>query len=111
MKRFDGHSTEKPACMCGLDLVHDGKDWRCPKHGPMDPQDASDSPDPLGFGEPISVYSRAQAIEDGVLVDLMQHPTPERPELDDLAKLVREAGFNVPLAMTCGAFAATVAPH
>jgi hypothetical protein len=52
------------------------------------------------FGEPIAVYSRRQAIEDGVLVDLMQPGT---------VGLVREAGFNFPVAMTAGAFATTVA--
>ena len=52
------------------------------------------------FGEPIAVYSRRQAIEDGVLVDLMQPET---------VGLVREAGFKFPVAMTAGAFAATVA--
>lgn len=52
------------------------------------------------FGEPISTYSRRQAIEDGVLVDLMQPGT---------VGLVREAGFKFPVAMTAGAFAATVA--
>jgi len=52
------------------------------------------------FGEPISVYTRRQAIEDGVLVDLMQPET---------VGLVREAGFKFPVAMTAGAFAATVA--
>ena len=51
------------------------------------------------FGEPIAVYTRKQAIEDGVLVDLMQ------PEA---VGLVREAGFKFPVAMTAGAFAATV---
>ena len=51
------------------------------------------------FGEPIAVYSRRQAIEDGVLVDLMQPET---------VGLVREAGFKFPVAMTAGAFAATV---
>ena len=56
---------------------------------------------PVGtFGEPINVYTRRQAIEDGVLVDLMQPET---------AGLVREAGFKFPVAMTAGAFAATVA--
>jgi len=55
-------------------------------------------------------YTRAQAIEDGVLVDLMQQPTPERPELDDLRSLVREAGFRVPVAMSVAAFNETVAP-
>lgn len=52
------------------------------------------------FGTPASVYSRRQAIEDGVLVDLMQPET---------VGLVREAGFKFPIAMTVGAFAATVA--
>ena len=52
------------------------------------------------FGDPIAVYSRQQAIEDGVLVDLMQPET---------VGLVREAGFKIPVAMTAGAFASTVA--
>ena len=52
------------------------------------------------FGDPIAVYTRQQAIEDGVLVDLMQPET---------VSLVREAGFKFPVAMTAGAFAATVA--
>ena len=51
------------------------------------------------FGEPISVYTRRQAIEDGVLVNLMQPET---------VGLVREAGFRFPVAMTIGAFCATV---
>ena len=52
------------------------------------------------FGEPIARYTRRQAIDDGVLVDLMQPET---------VGLVREAGFKFPVAMTAGAFAATVA--
>lgn len=52
----------------------------------------------------ISQYTRADAIEDGVLVDLMQHPTPEEPDVDDLAELVRTAGFRWPIAMTAEAF-------
>jgi hypothetical protein len=52
------------------------------------------------FGEPIAAYTRRQAIEDGVLVDLMQPET---------VGIVREAGFKFPMAMTAGAFAATVA--
>ena len=51
------------------------------------------------FGDPISVYTRRQAIEDGVLVDLMQSET---------VALVREAGFRFPVAMTTIAFCATV---
>jgi hypothetical protein len=57
------------------------------------------NPDDI-FGELISSYSRRQAIEDGVLVDLMQPET---------VGAVREAGFKFPVAMTAGAFAATVA--
>jgi hypothetical protein len=51
------------------------------------------------FGNPISIYTRRQAIEDGVLVNLMQ---PEMMEL------VREVGFRFPVAMSMGAFCATV---
>jgi hypothetical protein len=45
--------------------------------------------------ELIHVYTRQQAIEDGVLVDLMQ------PEF---VELVHNAGFNFPVAMTAEAF-------
>ena len=38
------------------------------------------------FGEPISTYTRAQAIEDGVLVDV--------------SETAREAGFKFPVAVT-----------
>ena len=38
------------------------------------------------FGEPISIYTRAQAIEDGVLVDVSES--------------AREAGFKFPVAVT-----------
>ncbi len=51
------------------------------------------------FGEPISTYTRRMAIDDGILVDLMQPET---------AELVREAGFTHPVAMTTTAFIATV---
>lgn len=53
------------------------------------------------FGDPISTYSRAQAIEDGVLVDLMQ---------DETVRAVREAGFLFPIAMTAAAFELAVWP-
>src|SRR5580658_8760900 len=43
------------------------------------------------FGEVIFSYSRAQAIDDGVLVDV--------------SELAREAGFVLPVAMTRGAWA------
>ena len=38
------------------------------------------------FGEPISIYTRAQAIEDGVLIDV--------------SVTAREAGFKFPVAVT-----------
>ena len=38
------------------------------------------------FGEPIHVYSRAQAFEDGVLIDV--------------SKIAKEAGFRIPVALT-----------
>ena len=53
------------------------------------------------FGEVISSYSRRQAIEDGVLVDLMQ---------GEWGDTVRESGFKFPIAMTATAFAQTVWP-
>jgi hypothetical protein len=53
------------------------------------------------MGPIIFSYTRAQAIEDGVLVDLMQ------PETEPL---VREAGFRFPIAMTAAAFSEAVAP-
>lgn len=51
--------------------------------------------------EIISRYTRRQAIEDGVLVDLSDGET---------AALVKEAGFKFPIAMTAAAFNDTVAP-
>ena len=49
----------------------------------------------------IHSYSRKQAIEDGVLVDLMQAETEA---------LVKEAGFRYPIAMTSAAYFETVGP-
>lgn len=49
----------------------------------------------------IDAYTRKQAIEDGVLIDLMQPET---------AHVVREAGFKWPMAMTATAFAEAVWP-
>lgn len=45
------------------------------------------------FGEPISVYTREQALDDGQLVDVSQ------------ADVTRDAGFRVPVALTAGAWA------
>ena len=47
------------------------------------------------WGEPIHVYTRQQAIEDGVLVDLMQPET---------VGAVCEAGFKFPVAVTSEVF-------
>lgn len=49
--------------------------------------------------EIVHRYTRRQAIADGVLVDLLQPET---------ASLVKEAGFQWPVAMTVGAFSETV---
>ena len=50
------------------------------------------------FGPAVYTYTRKQAIEDGVLVDL----TEAGPGL------VKEAGFKYPVAMTRGAYAETI---
>jgi hypothetical protein len=49
--------------------------------------------------ESISSYSRAEAIEDGVLVDMSQEP---------FGSLARAAGIVWPIALTATAFAAFV---
>jgi hypothetical protein len=74
--------------------------WRtCPQGRKAEPMNTNGKGSESVFGDPISVYTRRQAIEDGVLVDLMQSET---------AGLVRESGFRFPVAMTVGAFCATV---
>jgi hypothetical protein len=57
------------------------------------------SENPFDGAEIISRYTRAQAIEDGVLVDLSTGET---------VVLVREAGIKWPVAMTSAAWHATV---
>jgi hypothetical protein len=47
------------------------------------------------FGDPIDVYTRAQAIEDGNLIDVTD--------------IARDAGFRVPVAITAAAWADCVA--
>jgi hypothetical protein len=56
------------------------------------------------WGEPIHSYSRAQAIADGLLVDLTT-ATDGRGQL-----LCKEAGFRVPVAITRAAWAQTIEP-
>jgi uncharacterized protein DUF6573 len=56
------------------------------------------------FGEVLSSYSRAQAIEDGVLVSLNDPSFTFRPGLNICA----EAGIKFPVAITIAAFAKTV---
>lgn len=46
------------------------------------------------FGAPIHIYTRAQALEDGVLVDV--------------TAVAKKAGFGVPVAMTTAAWSDTV---
>ena len=56
------------------------------------------------FGEVIYSYSRAQAIEDGILVDLNDPSLTFRPGLNICA----EAGIKYPVAMTVAAYSKTV---
>jgi hypothetical protein len=49
------------------------------------------------FGEPISVYTRAQAIEDGMLVDMTEWASAEKGF---------HGGFTCPVAMTSKLWAA-----
>jgi len=56
------------------------------------------------FGEVIATYSRAQAIADGVLVNLNVPSFTFRPGLNICA----EAGIKYPVAMTIAAFTQTV---
>ena len=46
------------------------------------------------FGQPIRIYTRAQAIEDGVLIDV--------------SEMAREAGIKYPVALTCAAWSRCV---
>jgi hypothetical protein len=57
---------------------------------------------PEFWGHLIHVYTRAQAIADGVLVDLTT-ATDDKGQL-----LCREAGFKIPIALTRGAWAKTI---
>jgi hypothetical protein len=54
------------------------------------------------WGQPIFVYSRAQAIADGVLVDLTSAAD------DQGCLLCPQAGFKVPVAITRAAWAQTI---
>ena len=56
------------------------------------------------FGKVIYSYTRAQAIDDGVLVDLSDPSFTFRRGLN----ILKEAGIKFPLAMTQTAFARTV---
>jgi hypothetical protein len=55
---------------------------------------------PFEGADIISVYTRAQAIEDGVLVDLRQ---------GDLEEVVENAGFKYPVACTASVYAECIA--
>ena len=58
----------------------------------------------FGADDIISSYSRAQAIEDGILVNLNDPSFTFRPNLNICA----EVGIKFPVAMTIAAFAKTV---
>jgi hypothetical protein len=60
------------------------------------------------FGEVISSYSRAEAIEDGVLVNLSGSTFHFRERLGQPLNVVEEAGIKFPVAMTIAAFEKTV---
>lgn len=80
----------------GAGRVLDSESWDALMAAGIPEQDLlADQP----LGPVISSYTRAQAIADGVLVDLMQ---------ESAAGLVREAGFKYPIAMTVGAFGEAV---
>jgi hypothetical protein len=53
------------------------------------------------FGEAIYSYSRRQAIEDGVLVDVGPELFANPAEREDMPK---QAGFQVPVALTYAAW-------
>jgi hypothetical protein len=65
-----------------------------------DPEKGFMSPSLFDDAEIISMYTRAQAIEDGILVDMTQEP---------FGALAREAGLKWPIAMTMTAFVDFVA--
>ncbi len=54
------------------------------------------------WGEPIHTYTRAQAIADGILVDLTTATD------DQGQRLCQQAGFKIPVAMTQTTWAKTV---
>lgn len=65
----------------------------CPKTQPSGKGSVKSGDNEVGKGifeqvEVISSYTRAQAIEDGYLIDISNHP------------LTKEAGFKIPLAVT-----------
>ena len=62
------------------------------------------------FGPIISSYTRQQAIEDGVLVDLTPAAAPTDSRGTDTARSLREAGIKLPTAMTAGAFTEAILP-
>jgi hypothetical protein len=62
------------------------------------------SRNPFHNAEVIHAYTRAQAIEDGVLVDLNQKPTAQDKDITNLDAILREAGIIYPCAMTETAF-------
>ncbi len=91
-----------------LDFAAAKSDEQPPAPPPAPPAaiDADDDGDDF-WGEPISVYTRRQAIEDGVLVQL-SGPGYEGDAA--IPALVAEAGIKFPVAMTVSAFTTLCVP-
>lgn len=71
---------------------------------PAQPEPAPTAVDTGGWTL-IHGYSRAQALADGVLVDLRQKPSTDKPDALDLDEVCRNAGIKVPLACTARVWA------
>ena len=72
-------------------------EWGAPKEDKPEPQpEAAPAEEESPFGEVIHSYTRAQALEDGVLVDVTE--------------TAKEAGFKVPVAVTQAVFAEYITP-
>lgn len=98
-----------------MPLFHEPVSVPVPKRDAVDERiarkfDPSATPSMWEGAEVIHAFSRAEAIADGVLVDLDQHPTPERPDLDDLRALRLAHGISYPAAMTSAAFFQWIKP-
>jgi hypothetical protein len=74
--------TPIPVNVTGLGILEPSEHWKTHMEN-LDDLSAI-------FGEPVSIYTRAQAISDGLLIDF--------------SATAREAGFRIPVAMTLAAW-------